>query len=92
MVRAPPDNLDLIAVRLGQTYPFATARRVKVLDTRRAIGLRDFLEIFFTLRLKGQANEFRVTLVGDVDERRWIGATHIQNVIGSLSSDHTKIR
>src|SRR5262249_28857305 len=68
------DDLDLVAVGLGEPHPLAAAGLVDRLDAGRAGRPRDTLEVVLARRVIGKADEFRLALFGDVDVVRAIGA------------------
>ena len=71
-------DLDLVAVRLGQPHPLAAARLVDRLDRRGARRLRQPVQVVLARRVVGEADEFRIALLGDVDVVQRIAAAHVE--------------
>ena len=84
------DHLDLVAVRLGQPHALAAAGLVDVLDARGAGRLGELLQLVLVVDVIGDADEFRVALLGDVEVVRRIGAAHIERVGGALRPVHAE--
>src|SRR6202035_3444673 len=84
------NHLDLVAVRLGQAHPLAAAGLVDVLDAGGAGRLGELLQIVLVVDVIGDADEFRIALLGDVQVVRRIGAAHIERVGGTLRPVHAE--
>src|SRR5580700_6851136 len=83
-------HLDLVAVRLGQAYPLAAAGLVDVFDAGGTRRLGELLQVILVVDVIGDADEFRVTLLGDVDVVRRIGAAHVERVGGAFRAVHAE--
>ena len=85
------DDFDLVAVGVGQPHPLAAAWLVDVLDRRRALDLRDPLQIFHAGGMDGDPDIARLAQFGDMDVVRRIGAAHVEGVLGAVGPDHAEI-
>ena len=83
-------DLDLVAVRLGQPHPLAAAGLVDVFDARGAGRLGERLQVVLVVDVIGEADEFRIALLGDVEMVGRIGAAHVERVGGALRPVHAE--
>src|ERR1700737_663690 len=86
------DDLDLIAVGLGQAHALAAAWFVDRLDRGRPRRLGKALEIVLARRVIGKAHEFRLTLLRDMKVMAWIGAAHIERARRAIGPCHAEPR
>ena len=85
------DDLDLVAVGIGQAHALAAAGLVDVFDRRGAVDPRDLLEILHARGVNGDPDIARLAQFGDVDVVRRIGAAHVERVLGPVGADHAEI-
>ncbi len=86
------DDLDLVAVGLGEPHPLAAAGLVDRLDAGRAGHPGDARKIVLARRVIGKADEFRLALLGHVDVVGAIGAAHVERRGGALRAHHAEAR
>jgi len=84
-------HLDHVAVGLAQPHPFAAAGLVERLDRRSAWCRGEAAQIVLALGGKGEADEARLTLLGDMEVMGGIGAAHIERAGRALGAPHAEI-
>ena len=85
------DDLDLVAVGIGQAHALAAAGLVDVLDRRGAVDSRDPLQILHAGGVDGDPDIARLAQFGDMDVMRRIGAAHVEGVLRPVGADHAEI-
>ena len=85
------DDLDLVAVGVGQAHPLAAARLVDILDLRGALDPGHPLEVFHAGGVDRDADIARLAQFGHMEVMRRIGAAHVERVLGAVGADHAEI-
>src|SRR5216683_8153104 len=85
------DDLDLVAVGIGQAHPLAAAGLVDVLDRGSALDTRHSLEVVIARGVNGDPDIPWFTQFGDVDMVRRISAAHVEGGLGPIDADHAEI-
>ena len=85
------DDLDLVAVGLGQPHALAAARLVQGLDARCARQLGEPLEVVLAGRMVGEADELGAALVHGVQMMMAVGAAHVERIGRTLGAHHAEI-
>jgi len=85
------DNLDLVAVGVGQAHPLAATGLVDILDPRGPLDPRHPLEILVARGVHGNTDIARLAQFGDVDVVRRIAPAHVEGVFGPIRPNHAEI-
>jgi hypothetical protein len=85
------DDLDLVAVGIGQAHAFAASGLVDGLDGRRALDPRQPVQILEARGVNGDPDITGLAQFGHVEVVRRIGSTHVEGGLRPIGPHHAEI-